>query len=383
MSYDLNSKRICVATTFSELYQVSLRSSEEMELGKWYHVVLTYDDNFLSLYVNGTLEDKMAKNFKSHFLEGDSVMVGNTANAKNQRYFNGCADDILIYNRVLSPSEVLSLYNAPNPNNLANLAKGIVIGVMILVIILAGWWFIKWRINVVLIKEKERNEVLNWSFEQNIKVLKAQMDPHFIFNSLNTIQQFIIVNDNEKAQLYLSKFSRLIRKLLDTNTREHLSLNEEMDILNRYLEIESLRFDGVFKPEIVYNGIVPDYEIHIPHLMVQPIVENAIWHGLRPKKGERNLTVRFELISKNVLSCIVDDNGVGRKKEASPLNPRDKSLAINFIKQRLDLMGRIYNEKFTIHISDKLNALGESEGTTVQMTMPVVYNNNVQSNYHR
>src|SRR5204863_9458592 len=117
--------------------------------------------------------------------------------------------------------------------------------------------------------EKEKNQLLNNWYEQENRVLSAQMDPHFIFNSLNTIQQFIITNDNDKAQLYLSKFSRLIRKILESNTQEHITLAEEIDIIEKYLEIESLRFNNVFKYHISVDQGIDANKLKIPHFLIQ------------------------------------------------------------------------------------------------------------------
>ncbi|MGZ3884077.1 MAG: sensor histidine kinase, partial [Bacteroidia bacterium] len=229
------------------------------------------------------------------------------------------------------------------------------------------------RYRAILEKERAESAVNSRLNEMEMKVLKAQMDPHFIFNALNSIQQFIIVNENEKAQMYLSKFSRLLRKLLESNTRESIRLSDEIQILEKYLEIELLRFNKVFEFRInVSQGLHPEH-IHIPHYMVQPFVENAIWHGLLPKEGHKELSISFEQISNKSLSCTIEDNGIGRREiESRDASEEKKSLAINFIRQRLELMSKTLGESYTLTIIDKKNESGGSEGTRVIVLIPVL-----------
>src|SRR5205823_5433640 len=160
------------------------------------------------------------------------------------RYLHASVDDIFIFNRVLSPAEIMDLYRLPNPNRTKLILGWILLAMATIASILGILLLVRWRIAVAVNSEKEKNQLRNRWYEQENRVLTAQMDPHFIFNSLNTIQQFIIINDNEKAQVYLSKFSRLIRKLLENNTKENISLSEEIETFGKYIEIESLRFNN-------------------------------------------------------------------------------------------------------------------------------------------
>jgi hypothetical protein len=373
IGYDINTKNINVNTTLSKEKQVGIYASKPSSLREWHHVVMTFDKAFLCFYLDGALDGKVVRDFENQYLAGDSIIIGNWNSKKNKRFFNGCVDDIGIYNRVLTPREVLQLYNAPDPNKSNVIFKWIFIALAILVVIIVSIWMVKRRIKMLLKKEKERNELINKSFEQEIKVLKAQMDPHFIFNSLNTILQFIIIKENDKAERYLTKFSKLIRKLLESNTKDSISLADELDIINKYLEIESIRFDKVFKPSVkIGKGINPE-NTFIPHMLIQPFVENAIWHGLRLKEGEKQLQISFELLSENCLLCIIEDNGIGRNKSKTDRKiEKDKSLAINFIQQRLDLMSKLNAVNYTLKILDKQNTQGESNGTRVEITLPII-----------
>jgi len=374
IGYDMNMRKFNVNTTLSELHQVNILQKGTAYLKKWYHLAITFDDNFLCFYVDGELQGKTRKSFKSQYLQGDSIVVGNRTSIRNNRYLLGCVDDIRIYNRVLSPTEIEELFNAPDPNRARYVVNILLVILVIVTLVFALILFIRRRIEKGIAVEKEKNQLRNHWYEQENRVLTAQMDPHFIFNSLNTIQQFIITNDNESAQIYLSKFSRLILKLLESNTKESISLREEIEIFEKYIEIESIRFNNVFNYSINVADDVDKDKTMIPHFLIQPIIENAIWHGLLLKNGDKELNITFERGGDRQLICVVDDNGVGRKNANPPSNEveKRKSLALNFIEQRLEVMGKMMKSKFGIQIIDKEDTNGLSLGTKVVITLPVL-----------
>jgi two-component sensor histidine kinase len=376
IGYEFNLGTLNVNTTLSQSKVVTLYPTRPTSLREWHHVAMTFDDEFLSFYIDGVLDNKAAKNFRTCYLDNDSILVGLVWGDTNQRCLNASVDDIQIFNRVLSPEEVQRLYQAPNPNKTRIIIRWVLYYLAGVVLVLLMIWLVKRRIATVLKAEKERNQLLNNWYEQENRVLSAQMDPHFIFNSLNTIQQFIITNDNDKAQLYLSKFSRLIRKILESNTQEYITLADEIDIIEKYLEIESLRFNNVFKYRIVIDPAINPNKLKIPHFLVQPLVENAIWHGLLPKEGEKELSVSFEVISEKLISCVIEDNGVGMNASANSKIPvienKKRSLAINFIEQRLLLLGKLKNVSSQIRISDKISSDGIPGGTIVKITIPII-----------
>jgi hypothetical protein len=372
--FDGYAKRFGAGSTKDSTKEAIVAAIDETVFGKWYHLVATYDNNFLALYVNGVLQHKAVKGFETLFLKTDSVVVGNTASKKNDRWSEGVFDDIQIFHRVLSEKEVKELYEAPNPNRATIIINNILFyGGIILLILLAAFLLVANR-RKALKKEEERFALNSKLHEMETKVIKAQMNPHFMFNSLNTIQQFIITNENEKAQYYLSKFSRLVRKLLENTTKDNISLADEIDLLSRYLEIESLRFNNVFNYTIETDKRVDATRAFIPHFLIQPFVENAIWHGLLAKDGDKNLHIFFELINEHKIACTIDDNGIGRKKNEAKQNPEKQSLAINFIQQRLDLINKMLKGDFKVTIIDKLDKQGVSEGTKVIITMPIIKN---------
>lgn len=372
INYDVNSGRVGIATTFSELNQVSLRSTESVELGKWYHVVLTYDNRFLNLYINGEIDTKMKKGFTSRFLRTDSVMLGNSANKKNDRFFNGIIDDVAIYNKVLSEDEVKELYHEANPNRYVVLGQVVLAVISIIAIVILIVWLSVRRYKKVTARKQLQEELENRMLELETKAIRTQMNPHFIFNSLNTLHRFILESDLEHAEKYLTKFSKLLRKLMESSTTDKIVLAEEIDILKGYLEIEKMRFAHSFEFEIKCD-VNEINEVYIPFMLIQPFVENAIWHGLIPKEGNRMISITFTKEDENKILCVVDDNGVGReeaKKRKDPL--KKKSLAIDFIKQRLELLSQIKGIKCGFTITDKKDTNQNNIGTKVEILIPIL-----------
>ena len=376
IGYDCYSKRWGALSSKDSTKESVTHAIDEIIFGKWYHLTITYDNNFFTFYVNGKLQQKTTKGFETKFLKTDSVVVGNNASKKNDRWSQGTFDDIQIFHRVLNEKEVKELYEAPNPNKIR-----LILNKILLYASIAGAVFIMAYLLVLnnrrkLKREEEQFKLKSKLYEMEIKLIKSQMNPHFLFNSLNSIQQLVALDEKDKAQYYLSKFSRLIRKLLEHTTKDNLSLADEIDILNRYLEIESLRFNHVFKYSIEVDSKINTLTTFIPHFLIQPFVENAIWHGLLPKKGDKNLTINFQLVSENKISCIIEDNGVGRKEKKK--NFEKKSLAIDFIQQRLDLMNENLGMDLSLIITDKIDKEGNSEGTTVVLYLPILKNSSLE-----
>lgn len=368
------SRRIGATTSVDSLIQVQSHSTSTLESGEWYHVVMTYNNKSIALYMNGELQSTAIKDFETVFLATDSVMVGASITAKNQRYFNGTIDDIKIYNRVLSQHEIGALYKAPNPNKYALLAEGIIAVILILMSIATVVWLSIRGYKKELKKQKEKNRVQSQIYEMEMRIVKAQMNPHFIFNAMNSVQQFILAGDGENAYKYLGKFSKLLRRILESYDEEYISLNNEMDLLHKYIEIELLRFEDTFSHTITSNITNPT-NVKIPQMLIQPIVENAIWHGLLPKKEHGDLDIRFEYINQKRLCCIIDDNGVGRYSNKTPPNTlknKRRSVGIEFIRKRLEFMKNIWQEEYALHIEDKVHQDGSPAGTRVIVDVPII-----------
>lgn len=370
IGYNYDSKKVSVATSQSNLRQIALTTPDIQSIREWHHIVLTYDDDTVCLYINGSLAAASAKKFTTYFSPTDSVMLGNSANQKNERYLHGIIDDVVFYNRVISPTEVYGLYTAPDPNKLNALLKwvywAITLGIVIVLII----WISLRRYKKQLEKREETNRINARLNELETRAIRAQMNPHFMFNSLNTLQRFILEEDITNAHAYLIKFSKLLRKLLESSTADTISLKEEIEILSTYVEIEKMRFDNAFDFS-VRAEINNTADLYIPFMLVQPFVENAIWHGLMPKKDNRRLQVTFTELGENHILCEVDDNGVGRFQTTGQKDPlKQKSMAIDFIKQRLEIIGKVSGIKGSLSIIDKMEN-GQAAGTLVKIIIPI------------
>jgi hypothetical protein len=369
--YDYNTKRMITTTNESDELQVRLVSKDTFALRQWHHLAACYNDDSLYLYINGVLNAKTGKHFRTVFSKTDSVTLATYASPKNVRSYCGRIDDIFIYNRVLSPDEVYALYTAPNPNRnqrylswaLKILAGLALIGFMT--------WFIYLIQKKKFEKAKEINRINSKLLELETKSVRSQMNPHFIFNSLNTLQRFILQHDFENSHLYLSKFSVLLRKLLETSSSDYISLKDEKNILDLYLSIEKLRFSNIFEFKIE-SDISNEEKTFIPFMLVQPFVENAIWHGLLHKEGDCLLQLSFEDIDERRLKCIVDDNGVGLQASKSKgVFMAKKSMGIELIKQRLTLLESSTGVPCHIKITEKkYKNTNASEGTRVELIIP-------------
>jgi hypothetical protein len=372
IAYDFNVRRFSMTCSKSEELQVNIRSLDTLVLYNWHHLAMTFDDDVMCMYLNGKLNASLPKKFSTVYSPLDSVIVGHSANLKNERYFCGMVDDILIYDRVLSPQEIAALFNAPDPHGgkyywkllrwalLALFAIGIIV------------WLILKKYRKDLALQRERNMLIARMNDLETRAIRTQMNPHFMFNALNTLQRFILEEDTANANNYLVKFSNLLRKLLESSMADSISLQEEMEILSTYVDIEKLRFDQYFEFQMSTDVEDPE-KVHLPFMLIQPFLENAIWHGLLPKDGTRKLSVTFSKISEKALLCRVEDNGVGRKVSLKKKDPmRKKSMAMEFIKQRLELLEKTTGIKSSLSIIDKENEKGESEGTVIEVIIPII-----------
>ncbi|MGB5007597.1 MAG: two-component regulator propeller domain-containing protein [Ferruginibacter sp.] len=205
--------------------------------------------------------------------------------------------------------------------------------------------------------------------------LRLQMNPHFLFNSLSSIQHLIVSQQTTKAYKYLTVFSNFLRSLLNFADRNFVPLDDELKILKMYIELESLRFDESFTYEITVDESLTNDEILLPSLMVQPFAENAIWHGLLHKEGDKKLSIRFTSSSDEFLTCIIEDNGIGRTRSAAIRKNRisvsvHESKGIGIIEERLNLMQQKTGKPAHVEITDMYNSLQEPAGTKVIITIP-------------
>ncbi len=214
-----------------------------------------------------------------------------------------------------------------------------------------------------------------------MRALRAQMNPHFIFNCLASINRYIIMSDTKIASAYLTKFSRLIRLILDNSTNELVSIDTEIQTLTLYLEMESLRFDNAFEYEIQQEKLVRSDNTAIPTMIIQPYVENAIWHGLlhlvheMSDKTRGKLWVRFVRLTDDCLRVEIEDNGIGRKR-AAELNSKDavkmKSYGMQISKDRIRIINSQFNTKSSVSVEDLADDRGNGAGTKITLHLPVI-----------
>ncbi len=223
--------------------------------------------------------------------------------------------------------------------------------------------------NQMLLEKNELEKNLNLS---TLKAIKSQMNPHFFYNALNTIQSYILANDKKQAVNYLSKFSSLTRNILEMTEKEFISINEEITTMSLYLDIEKARFDKDFEYEINTENI-SDLEHKIPSMLLQPYIENAVKHGLLHKNGLKKLLITFSKDGDKI-KIEIDDNGIGRQKSAelnAIKNKNHNSFATNAMQNRIDLLNKNNKNKITIDFIDKINQSQQSLGTTVVIEIPI------------
>ena len=220
-------------------------------------------------------------------------------------------------------------------------------------------------------KEQEKTEVNKKFAELELQALQAQMNPHFVFNALSAIQNFILNNNTEEATDYLSRFSRLMRLFLESSRNKYIALSDEKTLLDHYIKLEELRFKDKFSSEIIVHESV-SLDTEIPSMLLQPFVENAINHGLVYKeKNDGLLKIEFSRIE-NRLICTIEDNGIGRAKAAEIKNKSlkpYKSRSTEITEERLRSLELIENTKIEILISDKVDKNDTPIGTKVTIVM--------------
>ncbi|MBW6480763.1 MAG: histidine kinase [Bacteroidales bacterium] len=220
--------------------------------------------------------------------------------------------------------------------------------------------------------EQTKQSIENEMNKLRLTALRAQMNPHFIFNSLNSIRAYVISSETKKASDYLNKFARLIRLILHYSSKDFISLKEELEALALYVELEQMRFREDFGFVLKIGSDVDTHNWQVPPLILQPYVENAIVHGLAPKTGVKELLVEVSK-NKSKLSFIIRDNGVGRsysKNTRFIQNPQHKSIAMELARKRIELTADKQTENENIKILD-LTENGHPTGTEVRIKLPV------------
>jgi ligand-binding sensor domain-containing protein len=242
-------------------------------------------------------------------------------------------------------------------------------------IIFSGYAY---RIRMVRREESIKARFRKKLSEMEMTALRAQMNPHFIFNCLNSINRYIVKSDQDTASLYLTKFSKLIRLILDNSKSKYVPLDKELHAIKLYIEMEALRFDNKFVYEIRVDPEINQSSVEIPPMLLQPYVENAIWHGLLHKESEGRILIDIRQKG-NFLICDIEDDGVGRQKAMefkSKSATKDKSLGMKITSDRLAILNSENFENSSVTIHDLVDHEGQPCGTRVELSIRIHHNSN-------
>ncbi len=312
----------------------------------------------------------------------------------DKEWINTSSRNYIVYAN-LDPGTYEFEYTAINLNNIA----GEKIINRIPIVIRAPWWQQWWFRTICILalaalallfytnyrrrkqrikqqEERERRfvEMNRQMNEMRLMAIRSQMNPHFLFNCLNSIQKMIVVEDVNGAYQYLSKFSKLLRMVLDNSEKNFISLSSEMEMNSLYFELESLRFKKSFQYKIEIDETIDPESTQVPSLLLQPFIENAIWHGLMHREGEKKLWIQFSRRDTQLV-CTIEDNGVGREYSAAIKAQKlgshyFESKGTKLSEQRIELLNQQLEGRAAIKITDLKNGNG-AIGTRVTIELPL------------
>ena len=337
------------------------------------YIELNYNDNLIS-FEFATL----------NFIPSHSNKYAYTMEGFDDKWIKAGSRTVAYYTK-LSPGKYVFRVKALD-GDIISKNKGASIQIIIEPPFWQTWWFylllaavfiglvyivIKWRTQIV-----DRNYQHKLS-ELELKALRSQMNPHFIFNSLNSIQYFILKKEPRAAYDYLTKFSSLMRMILQNSKHKSITLKAEYDWLKTYLELENLRMEGTLIYEINLDKALHPERIFVPTMVLQPYVENAIIHGLLPKTGDKKLSIDVSSDGQN-LKCVITDNGIGREQSHILNKARLKqheSTAMSLTKDRLAILNIEAGEGLGPVVTDLYDSDGKAAGTKVELVLPLIIQN--------
>lgn len=335
---------------------------------------LTYDMNNISFNYSGICLTNPQKVKYMHILEGFEKKWSPVGYERTVTYSNlppgkytfkvKCTNNEGVWNEV--PAEFSFTIKAP-------FWKTVWFYILLSLFFIAALIFsIRLRIRNIKYKEKGKTELNKKIANIELQALRAQMNPHFIFNTMASIQHYISNNDTDAALKYLSKFAKLMRSIIGNSKQQMIPIAEELNALNLYLELEIMRFTDKFEYKITVDaGIDQNYD-RIPSMLIQPYVENAIIHGLLPKQGHGKILIHLQKQDSSIL-CTIEDNGIGRERSNEFKKNRvqqHKSVGMSITQERLDILNSSLNQNLNAQIVD-LYENGQPSGTKVQIIIPL------------
>lgn len=355
---------------------------------------------FSKIIVNGEIKNKNQTTFKPEENTFEIQVNAISHRYRNQlkyryqllgydkKWYESSFDNPIRYSKLLDGTYTLhvkSVYNNQVSNHISTFTftiksvfwktKWFVIGCILflgIVIYVIYFFRLKFLLNQKN-KEIEKQKLIQEINKSKLMAIKSQMNPHFIFNALNSIQEFIMLNKKELASNYLADFADLMRSYLQHSQEDEVSIKEELDALELYLKLEKIRFDDDFEYHINCDEKIRKEEIFIPSFLIQPFVENAIKHGLLHKSGNKFLGVKIEKNSAHSISCQLIDNGIGRDASAI-LNQKRKyqSFATKANQKRFEILNQSSKDKIELLIEDLFDAAHQSVGTKVILIIPII-----------
>jgi ligand-binding sensor domain-containing protein/two-component sensor histidine kinase len=325
---------------------------------------LNYDQNFFSIEFG--LIDYFQPNYRplSYKLEGVDHSWYSSSTRKNVSYANLDGGNYIFKLKAANGSELQLPIFIETP-----FWKTPWFYILIAVVIFSGFLgFYMYRLRQIKKQEEIKSGYNKMINQLEMKALRAQMNPHFLFNSLNSIRYYILKEEFENASDYITKFSKLLRLILRNSRQNMITLKEELDTLRIYIEFEQMRFSKSFTfKEDIHESVNPE-EILIQPMTLQPFVENAIWHGLMPKESDRQLSLSLNK-TENLLTVIIEDNGVGRQKSSAIRHENDmsesKSYGLQITDERFAILRSIRGKRSDFEITDLRDKHNRSTGTRV------------------
>ena len=333
-----------------------------LEIGKKYNLssTLSYAYSHLSELYQNKKDYKTALKFYTLSDEFEKKI----SNERTIQYVN---DLIIKYDSERQNNEIKNLAKQNEISKL-QLVKNRNIWIIIIVTFLLLTAILYFLYRQRLLEKQKRILTL----EQD--VLRIQMNPHFIFNALNSIKHYIINNEQKNAVHYLNKFSKLVRKILESSTLKEVSLQEELETMDLYMNIENIRFSNEINYSISVDESLDLSKVKVPPLVLQPFLENALWHGLSSKKGDKTINLSVFKPSKDFFQIDIEDNGIGRKASAKIKSNKfinRKSIGIELTEERLNNFIKDFQNPFSLIFNDLLDDNKNPKGTKVALKIPV------------
>jgi tetratricopeptide (TPR) repeat protein len=339
----------------------------QLQKGKKSYLVDAYK-NLFTLYTKWGQYEKASAYFMPYSQLKDSLYSAENANKISDLeawYWSAQKRNELALSKKNEELKTKEVKQARIEKDLYASQRNGLIAATILVIIFG---ILLYRINL----QRRKNKLMQKVTALELKVIRAQMNPHFLFNALSAIQMLINKNDIRQSNTALGKFGKLMRLILENSEKQTIPLEDEITTLELYIELESLRFP--FNYSLIIDPLLDKENMQIPSMIIQPYVENAIKHGISNKPTNRNIYIHFKQQESN-LFCTVEDDGIGREMaEASKSKySQHKSMGTKLSKERLELIGKQLSGKASVHIKDLLSEQGHPSGTLVELVIPITY----------